>query len=104
MADSPSSDHSGNSTTRPRTEEADPGSPNSPLLFATRLWREGVLAALGVLAFSTGFNGWWFFVDNGFDNFEYTILDLFGDLAYLVVGTVVLFVAVGSALRRVRSD
>lgn len=104
MADSPSSDDAPEPGRQPPTEEADPGSPDSPLLNALRLWRDGVLGVLGVLAFSVGFNGWWFFVGNGFDNFEYTILDLFGDLAYLVVGTVVLFVAAGSALGRVRSD
>jgi hypothetical protein len=104
MTDSPSSDDGRRPPRDPPTEETDPGSPTSPLLFATRLWRDGVLGAVGVLAFSVGFNGWWFFVDNGFDNFEYTVLDLFGDLAYFLVGTVLVFVAVGSALRRLRSD
>ncbi|MFB6269073.1 MAG: hypothetical protein ABEH83_03960 [Halobacterium sp.] len=104
MADSPASGDAPDRPSDPPTEEADPGSPDSPLLFGVTLWRDSVVASLGVLVLAAGVEGWWYFVGNGFDNWEYTVIDLVGDLAFVFAGTFLLFVALGAAGRRVRSD
>lgn len=85
------------------SEEADPGTPNSPLVIGFTLWRESVLASLGTLALLTGLHGWWFLLGNGLDQSGYTVTSLVGDLAYVFAGLLLVVAAVGSATLRIRS-
>jgi hypothetical protein len=101
VADSSESDDREPDSPRPN-EESDPGSPDSPLLFGVTLWRDSAVAALGLLVLSAGAEGWWFFVGNGFDQWEYTVIDLVGDIAFVFAGAFLLFAAAGAAARRVR--
>ncbi|WP_336037076.1 hypothetical protein [Halobacterium yunchengense] len=102
MTDQPSSDDS--PSTEPTSRGTDPGVEwQSPLAAGLRLWRESVLAAVGVLAFLAGANGWLYVLDADYLwSGGYTLFTLLGDLAYLFVGVFLLFAAAGAAARRVR--
>ncbi len=103
MSASPSSDDAdaGNPHV-PERDEPDTAPP--PLAVGVTLWREAVVAALGLVTLLTGLHGFWFVLGGGFYDYEYTVWNLAGDLAYLFAGVFLLVVAVGSAATRLRAD
>ncbi|MCG1002571.1 MULTISPECIES: hypothetical protein [Halobacterium] len=103
MSDSPSSgDADAGNPHVP--ERGEPDTSPSPLAVGVTLWREGVVAFLGLVALLTGVHGFWFVLGGGFYDYQYEVWDLAGDLAYLLAGVFLLVVAVGSAATRLRVD
>lgn len=85
------------------SSDADPTDDWRPLAAGMALWRETVLAWVGLPLVLAGLNGWLYFLRGEFASFRYGFLDLFRDAGFVLVGLYVLFVAVGSATRRLRS-
>ena len=103
MSDSPASDDA--DAGNPHVpERGEPDSSPSPLVVGVTLWREAVVAALGLLALLTGVHGYWFVLGGGFYDYQYTDVNLVGDLAFLFAGVILVFAAVGSAATRLRAD
>ncbi|MCD2201176.1 hypothetical protein LPA44_14955 [Halobacterium sp. KA-4] len=102
MSDSPSSGDA--DTGNPHVpERGESDTSPSPLVVGVRLWREGLVAFLGLVALLTGVNGYWFVLGGGLDEWGYTALNLAGDLAFLLAGVFLLVVAVGSVATRLRA-
>ncbi|WP_232701134.1 hypothetical protein [Halobacterium wangiae] len=92
MSDSPSSDVHGTET-RPTT-------PETPLFVGLTLWRESVVAAVGLLSLLTGAHGWTTVLGGALSGWGYTPLNLLLDLGWVVLGVYLLVGAAGSAARR----
>jgi|GEM_PF-2585495 len=105
MSDSSSSDDADGDAGNPHVpERGEPDPSPSPLVVGVTLWREGVVASLGLLALLTGGHGVWFVLGGGLTDWQYTTVNLAGDLAYLFAGVFLLVAAVGSTVTRLRAD
>jgi hypothetical protein len=66
--------------------------------------RPAAVAFASLLAFTAGLHGWWYVLSADTLWFQYTLWSLLGDLALLFGGALGLFVAAGTAARRVARD
>jgi hypothetical protein len=96
MSESPSSTARDDAT---RTTTRD-----TPLFVGVALWRQSLVATVGLLALLTGVHGWLTAMGGALSDWGYTPLNLLLDTGWVVLGVFLLFGAVGSAARRFRRN
>ena len=96
MPDSPSSEAHG--------DVAPTATPETPLGVGLTLWRESVVATVGLRSLPAGAHGWLAVLGGALSGRGYTPLNLLLDLGWVVLGVYLLVGAVGSAAQRVARD